>query len=120
MTTYHLIAAVGDAAEDLRSLGTFEAASAGLALEACLAQLARDPVADVERELLDIGGLAEQLHLEQRDLREALAEPDVSFIVVPTGAEAHLVRDVDGRVKDASEVEHKRAQMRREFGIDVL
>ncbi len=44
MTKYHVVAAAGDDAEDLRSLGTFEAASPGLALEARLAQLERGPL----------------------------------------------------------------------------
>ena len=47
MTTFHVVAAADDTAEELRSLGVFEAPSARLALEECLAQLERDrpPVA---------------------------------------------------------------------------
>ncbi len=44
----------------------------------------------------------------------------MSFIVVPTEAEAHLVRDVDGEIRDATEVERKKARMRRDFGIDLV
>ncbi len=61
----------------------------------------------------------ELLRLERLNLREALAEPDVSFIVVPIQAETHLVRDLDGAIKDATSVERQRAWMRRDFGIDL-
>ena len=44
---------------------------------------------------------------EQRELRDALAEPDVSFIVTPVEAEAHFIRDHDGVVRDAGEVERR-------------
>jgi hypothetical protein len=64
--------------------------------------------------------LAELLRRDQRQLRDALAEPDVSFIVTPVDAEAHFVRDHDGAVKDAGEVERRRAWMRRELGVDVV
>ncbi len=64
-------------------------------------------------------GVAELLRTEQLQIRQALAEPDVSFIVVPTQAEAHLVRDVDGEIRDATEVERK-ARMQRDFGIDMV
>lgn len=57
---------------------------------------------------------------EHQQLRAALAEPDVAFIVTPVVAEAHLVRDVDGEVRPAGEVERRRARMRREFGVDVV
>jgi hypothetical protein len=120
MTTYHVIAAAGDAAEDLRSLGIFDAPSARLALHVCLGQLDRDPLIDFEHEDLRIHGVADLLRAECIQLRQALDEPDVSFIVVPTEAEAHLVRDVDGEIKDANEVERRRMQMRRDFGIDVV
>ena len=61
----------------------------------------------------------ELLRLERLNLREALAEPDVSFIVVPIQAETHLVRDLDGAIKDATSVERQRVWMRRDFGIDL-
>ena len=57
---------------------------------------------------------------DQQQLRNALAEPDVSFIVTPVAAEAHFVRDHDGEVRPAGEVERRRARMRREFGVDVV
>ena len=57
---------------------------------------------------------------ERSELRVALAEPDVSFIVVPVQAETHLVRDFDGVIRDADSVERRRARMRRDFGIDLL
>src|SRR5437588_4715036 len=41
------------------------------------------------------------LHREQRQQRDALAEPDVSFTVTAAAAEAHFVRDHDGEVKPA-------------------
>jgi hypothetical protein len=53
---------------------------------------------------------------DRLQLRDALAEPDVSFIVTPVEAEAHFVRDLDGVVNDAREVEGRRAWMRRELG----
>jgi hypothetical protein len=56
----------------------------------------------------------------EQQLRDALAEPDVSFIVTPVEAEAHFVRDLDGVVKDAREVERRRARMRRHLGINAL
>jgi hypothetical protein len=49
-----------------------------------------------------------------------VAEPGVSFIVTPVDAEAHFVRDHDGLVKDAREVERRWARMRREFGVDAV
>jgi len=52
-------------------------------------------------------------------LGDALAEPDVSFIVTLVAAEAHFVRDHDGAVRPAGEVERRRAWMRREFGLNV-
>ena len=64
--------------------------------------------------------MAELLRREQRQLRAALAEPDVCFIVTPVEAEVHFVRDHDGVVKDADEVDRKRAWMWRDFGVDVL
>jgi hypothetical protein len=48
MRMFHVIAAAGDSAEDLRSLGLYEAAGAHEALARCLAQLDEDPVADQE------------------------------------------------------------------------
>ena len=51
---------------------------------------------------------------------DALAEPDVSFIVTPVAAEAHFVRDHDRVVRPAGEVVRRRARMRREFGVDVV
>ena len=50
----------------------------------------------------------------------AWARADVSFIVTPLEAEAHFVREHDGVVRDAGEVERRRARMRREFGVDVV
>ena len=64
--------------------------------------------------------LAELLRREQQQLRDALAEPDVSFIVTPVEAEAHFMRDYDGEIRSADEVERRRARMRRDFGVDVL
>jgi hypothetical protein len=64
--------------------------------------------------------VAELLRREQRQLPDAFAEPDVAFIVVPVEAEAHFVRDYDGQVRPAAEVERRRAWMRRDFGVDVL
>jgi hypothetical protein len=118
MTTYHVLAAAGDMADDLRSLGLHEAASAREALVRCLAQLDHDPVGDHEAALRD-PEIAEMLRREQR-LRDELAEPDVSFIVTPVEAAAHFVRDLDGVVRDAGEVERRRARMRRDFGVDVV
>jgi len=60
------------------------------------------------------------LHREQRQPRDALAEPDVSFILTAAAAEAHFVRDHDGEVKPAGEVERRGARMRREFAVDVV
>ncbi len=116
MTMFHVIAAAGDFADDLRSLGLYQAASAREALELCLGQLDEDPVADHDAALRD-QEVAELLCREQRQLRDALAEPDVSFIVTPVEAESHFVRDHDGVVKDAGQVERRRAQMRRDFGV---
>ena len=59
------------------------------------------------------------LRRDQQRLRDALAESDVSFIVTPIEAEAHFIRDLDGVVRDAGEVERRRARMRRDFGVDV-
>src|ERR1041385_6138511 len=99
MTTYHVLAAMGDFADELRALGVHGAVSARDALLGCLAQLDVDPVADQEA---------------------ALPEPDVSYIGTPVDAEAHFVRDHDGLVKDAGEVERRRARMRRQFGVDAV
>ncbi len=119
MTMFHVIAAAGDSADDLRSLGLCEAASAREALVRCLAQLDADPRADYAAARRD-PELAELLRQEQQQLRDALAEPDVSFILTPVEAEAHFVRDHNGAVKDAGQVERRRAWIRRDFGVDVL
>lgn len=114
MPMFHLLAAAGESAEDLRSLGLHEASSAHGALTRCLAQLDQDPVA------LRDAAVAQLLRREQGQLRGALAEPDVSFIVTPVEAEAHFVRDHDRVVKPAAEVERRRAWIRRDLGVDVL
>ncbi len=100
MTMFHVVAAAGNSADDLRSLGLYEAASTCEALELCLGQLDEDPVADHDAALRD-QEVAELLRREQQQVRDALAEPDVSFIVTLVEAEAHFVRDHDGSVKDA-------------------
>ena len=119
MTKFHVLAAAGDFADELRSLGLHDVASARAALVRCLAQLDDDPVADHEAAGHD-SELAELLRHDQEQLRAALAEPDVSFVVTPVDAESHFARDCDGVVKPADEVERKRARMRRELGVDVL
>jgi hypothetical protein len=116
MTMFHVL---GDFADELRSLGLHDAASARDALLRCFAQLDEDPVGDQAAALRD-PELAELLRRDQQQLRTALSEPDVSFIVTPIEAEAHFMRDHDGVVKDAGEVERKRARMRREFGVDTV
>lgn len=63
----------GDSTEDLRSLGVFEGPSARLALEACLALLARDP-ADHSTGLVDDDDLMELLRIEQLQLRPSTPE----------------------------------------------
>lgn len=120
MTIFHVTAAAGDSAEDLRSLGLFEAVSAEDALKLCLPQLDRDPVLEVQGVLPDVEDVAELIRRERRQLRDALAEPDVSFIVVPTEAQAHFVRDLDGVFKPPEEVDCKRARIRRDFGVDIV
>ena len=110
----------GDSADELRSLGLYEAPSAREALVRCLAQLDEDPVADHEAALRDPTVVELLRREQQRQLHDSLAEPDVSFIVTPVDAEAHFVRDRDGVARDANEVERRRAQMRRDFGVDVL
>jgi hypothetical protein len=95
MIKYRVLAAAGDFADELRSLGVHEAASAREALVRCLAQLDQDPVADHEAALRD-PELAELLRRDRQQFRDALAEPDVSFIVTPVEAEAHIVGDHDG------------------------
>lgn len=81
--------------------GLYDAASARDALARCLAQLGDHPAdhqdAAPDAELAD-------LWRDQQQLRDALVEPDVSFIVTPVAAEAHFVRDHDGVVKLAAEV----------------
>jgi hypothetical protein len=119
MTRFHVPAAVGDLADELRSLGLHDAPSARDALIECLAQLDDDPVPDHEAALRD-PELADLLRRDQQQLRDTFAEPDVPFIVTPAEAEAHFVRDHDGIVKGAGEVERRRARMRREFGVDVV
>jgi len=78
-------------------------------------QLDEDPVADQDA-APRAAEVADLLRREQEQLRDALAEPDVSFIVTPVAAEAHFVRDHDGAVRPAGEVERERARPRREFG----
>jgi hypothetical protein len=119
MIKFHVLAAVGDFADELRSLGLHDAVSARDALLRCLAQLDDDPASDYDAALRD-PDLADLLCRDQQQLSDALAEPDVSFIVTPAEAEAHFVRDHDGEVRLAAEVERRRARMRREFGVDVL
>jgi hypothetical protein len=79
----------------------------------------RTPSLDHDAALRD-PQLAELLRRDQHPLRDALAEPDVSFIVTQVEAEAHFARDLGGIVRDAGEVERRRARMRREFGVDVV
>jgi hypothetical protein len=98
MTMFHVMAAAGDFADELRSLGLHEAASARDALVRCLAQLDDDPVADHDAALRD-PELAELLRRDQQQLRDALAEPDVAGIVAPVAVEAHFVRDQAIRVR---------------------
>jgi hypothetical protein len=119
MTKFHVLAAMGDFADELRSLGIHEAPSAPIALARCLAELGRDPVSDHEAAHHD-PEVVEMARRDQQQLRDALAEPDVSFIVTPIGAEAHFVRDFDGEVRSADEVERRRARMRRDLGVDVV
>ena len=119
MAKFHVLAAAGDSAEEFRSLGLYEAASARDALVRCLAQLHEDPVDDHAAALGD-PELAELLRRDQQHLRDVLAELDVSFIVTRVEAEAHFVRDYDGLVKPAVEVERRRARMRWDFGVDVV
>jgi len=85
MTMFHALAAAGDLIDELRSLGVHEAASAADALVRWLAHLAADPAVDHEAAQRD-PEVAELLRREQRELRDALAERDVSFIVTPVGA----------------------------------
>jgi hypothetical protein len=118
MTTYHVLAATGDFAEEMRSLGLHDGPSARDALARCLAQLDQDPVVDLEA--ARDPELADLLRRDQQQLRDALAEPDVSFIVTPVEVEAHFVRDHDGVVTPVAEVERRRARMRRDFGVDVV
>jgi hypothetical protein len=82
-------------------------------------QLDEDPVANQDA-APRAAEVADLLRREQEQLRDALAEPDVSFIVTPVAAEAHFVRDHDGEVRPAGEVERERARPRREFGVDVV
>ena len=91
MTLFHVIAAAGESTEDLCSLRLHEAPSAHTALAHCLSQLDQEPVADHDAALRD-PEVAELLRRQQQQLRGALAEPDVSFIVTPVGAEAQFVR----------------------------
>jgi hypothetical protein len=53
MTRYHVLADAGDLADDLRSLGLHDAASAHEALVRCLAQLDGDRAGDHEAALRD-------------------------------------------------------------------
>ncbi len=119
MTMFHLIAASGDSADDLLSLGVYESAVPRADLEKCLAERATHPVVD-RAAVLNDPAVAQLLHREQEQLRAALAEPEVSFIVTPADTETHFVPDHDGVVKDAGEVERKRARMRRDFGVDLV
>ena len=48
MTKFHVLAAAGDSADELRSLGLYDATTAHDALAHCLAHLDDDPVADHE------------------------------------------------------------------------
>jgi hypothetical protein len=63
MTMFHVLAAAGDLADELRSLGLHDATSARDALVRCLAQLDEDPVADHAAALRD-PELAELLRRE--------------------------------------------------------
>jgi hypothetical protein len=72
-------------------------------------------VADHDAALRD-PELADLLRRDQQQLRDALEKPDVSFIVTSVEAESHFARDLDGIVRDAGEVERRRARMRRDLG----
>jgi hypothetical protein len=115
MSTYHVLAGIGDFAEDHRSLGVFEADSAQDALERCLAEHER------ESELVGVPPeFARLVREEHRLLCLQLRQPDAYFIVTPVAVEAHLVRDHTGVVREATEVARRRAVIRREFGLDVV
>jgi hypothetical protein len=73
-------------ADGLRSLGLYDAATARDGLDRCLAQHEDCPIDD--QEAARNPELAELLRRGQRQLHDALAEPDVSFIVTPVAAEA--------------------------------
>jgi hypothetical protein len=115
MGRYHVLAAIGEAAEDHRSLGVLEAGSAREALDSCLDELDGDP---------DLDGVPSQLafraHQEWVRLREQVHQPDAYFIVTPVEAEAHFVRDRQGEIRDAASVERHDSILRRTFGLDVL
>jgi hypothetical protein len=96
MAAYHVLAAIGDTADDHRSLGVFEAGSAAEALGRCLADQEREP--DLHGAPLDLIDAAREEH---ERIRRQLAEPDACFIVVPVSAESHFVRDHAGVVRDA-------------------
>lgn len=115
MTTYHVLATIGHFADDHRSLGVFETNSARDPLGRCLAAHDQDP--DLGGAPADVADLAREEH---RQLRGQLHEPGACFIVTPLAAEAHFMRDQAGVVREAGEVERRRAVMRREFGVDIL
>jgi hypothetical protein len=115
MATYHVLAAVGDVAEEHRSLGVFEAGSAWEALDRCLADHDQEPEFEgVPPEL------AQAAREDRQMLRHQMGEPGAYFIATPVDAETHFMRDHAGVVREAAEVEQRRPIMRREFGVDVL
>jgi hypothetical protein len=115
MGRYHVLAAIGEAAEDHTSLGVLEAGSAREALDRCLGALDGGP---------ELGGLrtgsAWQLRQEWERLQEQVRQPDAYFIVTPVDAESHFVRDRDGEIRDVATVERREAILRRTFGVDLV
>ncbi len=113
MPVYHVLAAIGDFADDHRSLGVFEAASAREALVHCLHEYDQDPKFEGVPADVAAVGLA-----DHRRLRRQLHEVGAYFVVCPVEAEAHFLRDHDGEVRDAGEVERRRRMISRDFGLD--
>ncbi len=115
MGRYHVLAAIGEAAEDHRSLGVLEAGSAREALDRCLLGIEGDP---------DLDGVPPDLVFRARQewlqLQEQVRQPDAYFIVTPVEAEAHFVRDRDGQVRDAATAERRRTILRRAFVCCLL
>jgi hypothetical protein len=119
MTVFHVLAAAGEFADELRSLGLYDAPSAHQALVRCLGQLDDDPVGDHEAARRD-PKIAELARPSKSSCATRWASPTCRSSSCRWRRRRTFMRDYNGEVKPADDVERKRERMRWELGVDVM